>query len=35
MTVVCLFVAGNEDKEENVARLWPVFDLTFRRLSGR
>jgi len=35
MTVVYLFVAGNEDKEENVARLWSVFDLTLRRLSGR
>jgi len=35
MTVVYLFVAGNEDKEENVARLWPVFDLTLLHLSGR
>jgi len=35
MTVMYLFVAGKEDKAENVALLWSVFDLTLRRLSGR
>jgi hypothetical protein len=29
------FVSGNEGKEENVAGLWRLFDVTLHRLSGR